>query len=151
MKKFLLLLFLLPLAIAGREIDEIIVHCTASGYMQDIGAAELRSYHTGVLGWDDIGYHYVIRLDGTVETGRDVALPGAHCRGHNAHSIGIVYVGGLDAQGHPADTRTEAQRIAMQGLVAELQLRFGNLRISGHRDYAPKACPCFDVEELRRK
>lgn len=159
MKKFLsglrryAILLILPcfllVPVYARKIDEIIIHCSATPYMTDIGTKEIRAYHTGILGWQDIGYHYVIRLDGTVELGRKVDIPGAHCRGHNSLSIGIAYIGGIDSLGRYADTRTEAQRIAMSGLIEELRRRFGDIIIRGHRDHNPaKACPCFEITDL---
>ena len=91
--------------------DAIIIHCSATRAEQDITAADIESWHRARGFWT-IGYHYVIRLDGTIEPGRDVTLDGAHCMGWNKRAIGICYVGGLDKDGRPADTRTDAQRTA---------------------------------------
>ena len=96
-------------------------------------------------GYTMIGYHYVILLDGTVEKGRPIKQIGAHCKGHNAHSIGICYIGGLDKEGRSKDTRTEQQRKAMKQLIADLQQRYPNATVHGHREFANKDCPCFDV------
>ena len=106
----------------------------------------IRRYHKS-LGWHDIGYHYVIYPDGSVHAGRPVEEVGAHCPGHNAQSIGIAYVGGLDADGHPADTRTEAQRLALLQLVKDLKEEHPITSIHGHNEYANRACPCFDVQQ----
>lgn len=128
-----------------RTINEIIVHCTATPRGRDIGAAQIDVWHKA-NGWNGIGYHYVVRLDGSIETGREEALAGAHCVGHNAHSIGVVYVGGLEADGKtPADTRTPAQKEAMVQLLRRLKGRYPGAVIRGHRDFAAKACPCFDA------
>lgn len=89
--------------------DTIIIHCSATRAGQDFTAADIDRWHRA-RGFRSIGYHFVIRLDGTIEPGRDVSLDGAHCTGWNRRSIGICYVGGLDKEGRPADTRTEAQR-----------------------------------------
>ncbi len=129
-----------------RQITEIIVHCTATRNHVDIGAAEIDSYHRA-RGFDSIGYHYVVRLDGRIENGRDEAIIGAHCLGHNAKSIGVAYVGGLDAEGNPEDTRTEAQKRSMLSLLRSLRRRYPRARIYSHRDFAAKACPCFDATE----
>ena len=128
-----------------RYINEIIIHCTATKAGTDIGVKEIRRYHKNVKGWSDIGYHYLVRLDGTVERGRYISQPGAHCLHHNAHSIGIAYVGGLDASGQPADTRTEAQRKALIQIIAKNVSMF-HCPVYGHRDFAPKECPCFDAK-----
>ena len=93
-----------------------------------------------------IGYHYVVRRDGQIEPGRPEWLTGAHCRNHNAHSIGVCYEGGLDIRGQPADTRTEAQKKALRRLLKALKERYPRALIVGHHDLNPlKACPCFDA------
>ncbi|MDE6288448.1 MAG: N-acetylmuramoyl-L-alanine amidase, partial [Muribaculaceae bacterium] len=89
--------------------------------------------------------HFIVRLDGRVEAGRPLAEVGAHCSGHNATSIGIAYVGGLDVAGNPRDTRTPAQRRALVELVNELVKEYPQAQVHGHRDFAAKACPCFDA------
>lgn len=129
-----------------RTINEIIVHCSASPEGLNVTAADIRRWHTVGNGWSDIGYHFVVRIDGTVEPGRPLAQPGAHCRGHNARSVGICYVGGLAADGRtPKDTRTPAQRAALLSLLRELKQQFPAAAIHGHRDFAAKACPSFDA------
>lgn len=127
-----------------RDIDLIVIHCTATRGSHDIGVAEIDSLHR-CRGFRSIGYHYVVRLDGTIETGRPESEAGAHCSGHNARSVGVVYCGGLDERNRPADTRTPAQRTAMLGLLRELRRRYPAAEIRSHRDFAPKACPCFDA------
>ncbi len=140
-----------------RKIDSIIIHCTATPEGRDVSVGEIRRWHLA-RGFADIGYHYVIGLDGTVETGRPVETQGAHCSGHNAHSIGICYVGGCSSDGKTAkDTRTAAQRESMLSLVRTLMRRYhlSPDSVHGHNEFANKACPCFDVRrwlygELRK-
>ncbi len=127
-----------------RKIDKIIVHCTATKAGSDIKAADVDRYHR-MRGFDCIGYHYLVCLDGTVEQGRAEELIGAHCKGRNANSIGVAYVGGLNSEGKPADTRTEAQRISLLTLLKDLKRRFPSAVICSHRNFAAKACPCFDA------
>ena len=127
-----------------RTIFEIIIHCTATKPLAHINVNDVRRWHQQ-RGFNDIGYHYLVLVDGTVETGRPLSAIGAHCKGHNAHSIGICYVGGLNDKGKPADTRTPAQREAMRSLLISLKHRFPDATIHGHRDFAAKACPCFDA------
>ena len=142
-----------------RTIDSIIIHCSATPYGKDFTAADINRWHRQ-RNFNGIGYHFVIRPDGTIENGRPVGKPGAHCLGWNNRSIGICYIGGLDADGRPADTRTDAQKKAMRELIARLQKEhFGIRTIIGHRDTSPdlngngqiepeefiKVCPCFDV------
>lgn len=127
-----------------RLINDIIIHCSATIEGQDVRAKDIKSYHVNQRGWRDIGYHYVVDLDGSVERGRPVSQPGAHCLGHNAHSIGICYIGGLDKIGKPKDTRTAAQRQSLLKLITKLTSIY-RCATHGHRDYAAKDCPCFDA------
>lgn len=128
-----------------RSIDKIILHCTATPAGREVSVDEIRRWHIE-RGFSDVGYHYVIHLDGTVSYGRPLPLPGAHCKGHNAHSIGVCYVGGCDKQMRPHDTRTAAQRTAMLQLVRHLKQQHPKATIHGHYEFARKACPSFDVE-----
>lgn len=128
-----------------RAINEIIVHCTASYEGQPMTVEAIRRMHVRERGWSDIGYHYVVYLDGSVHEGRNVNISGAHCTGHNTHSIGIVYVGGLLKNGKAADTRTPAQKAGLLKLLKELKRLYPKATIHGHREYANKACPCFDA------
>ena len=129
-----------------RIINDIIIHCSASPMGRDDSADDIRRWHRQ-QGWADIGYHYVVRLDGTVEYGRYVSKAGAHCRGHNAHSIGVCYVGGIGAHGRPCDTRTPAQKSALLKLVTQLIYKY-RCRVHGHNEYDKnKDCPCFDVQK----
>lgn len=128
-----------------RKITEIIIHCTATPEGKDFAVADIDRWHRE-RGWQGIGYHYVIYRDGTVHTGRSVSQPGAHCKGHNAHSIGVCYVGGLATDGKTAkDTRTPQQRTALRRLVADLLMQYPQAEVHGHSEFAPKACPSFDV------
>lgn len=128
-----------------RSITLIVVHCSANRAGSALRLADIDRHHRS-LGWKGCGYHYVIPTDGTLEEGRPEAEMGAHCRHHNRHSIGICYIGGLSADGTPADTRTEAQRATLRRLLASLHRRFPRALIVGHRDLDPlKACPCFDA------
>ena len=129
-----------------RKIDEIIIHCTASKEGQGLHAADIDRMHRA-NGWNGIGYHYVITLDGKVEKGRADDVTGAHTVGHNTRSIGVVYVGGLDRNGKAKDTRTFEQEQALYSLCCELVARHPGARLSGHNQWANKACPCFDVPE----
>ncbi len=128
-----------------RKITEIIIHCTATKAGRPVTVSDVDSWHRR-RGFRSIGYHYLVDLDGTVRPGRPEAEPGAHCLGHNAASIGIAYVGGLDSAGRPADTRTPPQREALRALVADLRRRFPAATVHGHNEFAPKSCPCFNVK-----
>lgn len=128
-----------------RKINEIIVHCTATAEGKNFKAADIDRWHKA-KGWNGIGYHHVVDLDGTVEQGRPENEVGAHCLKHNANSIGVVYVGGLASDGKtPKDTRTLEQKAALVKLLTELKHRYPNATIHGHRDFAAKACPSFDA------
>lgn len=129
-----------------RNITLIVIHCSAVPTWQQSSAADIDRWHRA-RGWKNgIGYHFVVRRDGTVEPGRRLGLIGAHCKGHNDHSVGICYEGGLNAQGRPADTRTPQQRVAMRMLITELHRAFPQALIVGHNVLDPmKSCPCFDA------
>ena len=129
-----------------RKINDIILHCSATKEGRDFTVADIDRWHKA-RGWRCIGYRFVIYRDGTVHTGRPIEQIGAHTSNHNARSIGICYVGGLDASGKPKDTRTPQQRAALRRLVTNLRKRFPNAAVHGHRDYTPKACPSFDVHK----
>lgn len=128
-----------------RDIKKIIIHCTATPRGREVTVSDIDRWHRA-RGWAGIGYHYVIYPNGAIHPGRPEHKAGAHCAGHNASSIGIVYVGGLETDGvTPADTRTEAQRSSIRTLVSGLRSRFPGATIHGHNEFAAKACPCFDV------
>lgn len=129
-----------------RIITLIIIHCSAVRPWQESGFREIDLWHRQ-KGWKyGCGYHYIIRRDGSVEEGRPIEQIGAHCLYRNDHSIGIVYEGGLDAKGEPADTRTEAQKVAMRELLERLHSEFPKAVIAGHNVFNPmKACPCFNA------
>ena len=129
-----------------RTITEIIIHCSATPEGKSFTVADIDQWHRQ-RGFRCIGYHYVISLDGSVHAGRPISEEGAHCQGHNAHSIGICYIGGLDSLGKPKDTRTPQQKKALKNLVNQLKNQYPNAKVHGHNEYAPKACPCFDVQE----
>lgn len=131
-----------------RKIDKIIVHCTATPEGRDVTVAQVTHWHRA-RGFRTIGYHYLVYLDGSVHRGRPVGEVGAHCLGQNARSIGVCYVGGIDRRTlQPKDTRTPAQRKALRELVARLRGQFPGATVHGHREFAAKACPCFDVKDL---
>lgn len=128
-----------------RKIDKIIIHCSDTPEERDDRAADIRRWHKA-RGFNDIGYHYVVDLDGTIEPGRDVTIAGAHAEGHNANSIGICYIGGADTDMKPKDTRTEEQKTALRLLLKYLVQKYPGAKIYGHRDFANKSCPSFDAK-----
>lgn len=129
----------------------IIIHCSATREGQDIKAKTIKQWHKA-RGFSDIGYHYIIDLDGTIEKGRDESLVGAHCVGKNAISIGICYIGGCDKNLKPKDTRTDAQKKAMKTLVHQLMGKY-NIPLNnvyGHYQFCSyKECPSVKIEQLR--
>lgn len=138
---------------SARKITEIIVHCTATPEGRNFTVADIRAGHLA-RGFVDIGYHYVIYLDGSVHEGRSIHQTGAHCAGHNQNSIGISYVGGVEADGRtPKDTRTKEQKAALVTLLADLckLYKLPVTRIFGHYQFANKACPSFRIEPLREE
>jgi N-acetyl-anhydromuramyl-L-alanine amidase AmpD len=134
-----------------RPINEIIIHCAATKPSMDIGADWIRRIHIQENKWRDIGYHYVIRRNGAVEEGRPIEQVGAHCNGHNNGTIGICLVGGITETGRPENNFTPAQFESVQLLINTLKSEFPSItKLSGHNDYANRACPCFNVHKKLR-
>jgi len=130
-----------------RNINKIIVHCTATPEGRDVSVDEIRRWHVDERGWSDIGYHWIITLSGAIEKGRPESRSGAHAKGFNKNSIGVCYVGGVDATMKPKDTRTEGQKETLRCLLEDLRERYPNAEIIGHRDVSSKACPSFDAKK----
>lgn len=135
-----------------RKINKIIVHCSATQEGRDLNAAEINRWHLK-RGFNGIGYHYVILLDGTIEYGRSIYKQGAHVKGENKGSIGICYIGGVESERGPngkwiaKDTRTPEQKESLLLLLKTLKKMHHEATIHGHNEFAAKACPCFNVEE----
>lgn len=129
----------------SRNITEIIVHCSATPEGKDYTVAQIRQWHLA-RGFADIGYHWVIYRDGSINAGRDESKIGAHCTGHNSNSIGVCYIGGCASNGTtPKDTRTDAQKTSLLNLLKQLKAKYPKATIHSHKDYANKACPSFDA------
>ena len=130
-----------------RNINKIIVHCSATPEGKAFSVDDIRRWHLQ-RGFADIGYHFVIYLDGSVHVGRPLAKAGAHCKGHNAHSVGVCYIGGCEAHSQkPKDTRTGEQKRSLVWLITELLQQFPNASVHGHKEFANKACPSFNASE----
>lgn len=126
----------------------IVVHCSASQPLPNIDAKTIDRWHRE-KGWQKIGYHFVIKTDGTVESGRAIDEVGAHVAGHNSNSIGICMVGGVDHDGKSVNNFKVAQFKALRKLINSLLVDYPNAVILGHRDFpnVKKDCPCFDVND----
>ena len=131
-----------------RRIDWLVVHCSATKEGANFKAKDINQWHKQ-KGWSQIGYNYVIDLDGTVEVGRDVDIVPAQVAGYNSHAIGICYVGGVDHQNKPKDTRTVQQKESLLKLLKNLKTLYPKAKIQGHRDFpkVAKACPSFDAKK----
>lgn len=141
-----------------REINLIVVHCSATRVDRDFTENDLEVCHRH-RGFNGAGYHFYIRKNGDIKNTRPLEKPGAHALGYNAHSIGICYEGGLDVRYRPADTRTEWQKHSLRVLIRTLLMDYPGCRVCGHRDLSPdrngdgrispeewvKECPCFEV------
>lgn len=143
-----------------RKITEIIIHCSATPDGKDYTVDDIRRWHKQ-RGYSDVGYHYIVYRNGQLVQGRDVNIIGAHVSGHNAHSIGICYIGGMNAENtQPEDTRTLRQKARLLSLLVDLRKLYPNAQIIGHRDLSEdkngngiiepsewmKACPSFDAK-----
>lgn len=134
-----------------KSTDWLVVHCAATRPSQDIGAKEIFGWHRK-QGFIAIGYHYVIRRDGTLETGRPDDVVGAHAVGANHNGIGICLVGGVDEKLQPEDNFTPAQFITLKELLSTLKAKYPTAKVIGHRDVpgTKKACPSFDAKAWAR-
>ena len=132
-------------------LEEIIVHCSATKAKSDIGAREIREWHMRDNNWSDIGYHFVIRRDGTLEIGRPISYVGSHAFGHNRQSIGICLVGGVDENLKPESNFTFRQFSCLHQTVNNLIITYPSItKALGHKDLpgVRKECPCFNVQEF---
>lgn len=128
-----------------KETNEIFVHCSATKPSMNVGVREIRQWHKE-KGWLDIGYHFVIRRDGTVEPGRDIDVVGSHVQNYNHDSVGVCLVGGVDDAGKFKANFTPQQMSALKELLVVLQRKYPGTVIRAHHDVAPKACPSFDLQ-----
>ena len=146
-----------------RKITGIVIHCSATEEGEDFDISDIDRWHKK-RGFNRVGYHFVIKLDGTIQTGRELSMIGAHVSGHNKNTIGICYIGGLGADKKAKDTRTDAQKESLRWLISAIKntIKGGAaFTVKGHRDYSPdqngdciiqtyeriKDCPCFEVME----
>ena len=128
-----------------RLVKEIIIHCSATREGQQVSVDTIRDWHLA-KGWNDIGYHFYIDLDGTINKGRDIDKIGAHCKGRNRNSIGICYCGGVEADGKtPKDTRTQEQKDSLLHVLKTVKAMYPEAVIYSHNEFANKACPSFDA------
>jgi N-acetylmuramoyl-L-alanine amidase len=127
-----------------RQINKIIIHCSATPEGRKTSAEEIKSWHLE-RGFSDIGYHYIVHLDGSISYGRNIDKIGAHSRGQNKMSIGVCYIGGLNECLDPKDTRTPQQKETLLILLKTLKKLHSKAVIYGHRDFSEKACPSFNA------
>ena len=144
----------------SRVMNTIVIHCSATKENKDYSSVDIKKWHLQ-RGFNDIGYHFIIKLDGTIEIGRSLDKVGAHVAGNNTGSIGICYIGGLDSKGKSKDTRTDEQKESLLNLINLLKKNINIKEIKGHRDFSKdlncdgkidkfeyiKDCPCFEVKD----
>ncbi len=131
-----------------RQINKIIVHCSATREGENVPVETIRKWHVDGRGWSDIGYHFYIDIYGDIYKGRDISRIGAHTKGLNRNSIGVCYCGGVEEDGKtPKDTRYDCQKEALLAVLRTLKAMYPEAKIHGHRDFANKACPSFDATE----
>lgn len=139
---------------ARRSTKYLVIHCSATRPSMDVGVKDIRQWHLA-QGWTDVGYHYVIRRDGTVQKGRSESEVGAHVANYNASSIGICMVGGVNQKDFrlPENNFTKEQFASLRDLLAVLLRKYPSAGVLGHRDFpkVAKACPSFDAREWARK
>ena len=122
----------------------IFVHCSATKPSMDVGVREISQWHRE-QGWLAIGYHFVIRRDGTIEEGRPVDVVGSHVKDWNSKSVGVCLVGGIDDKGKHEANFTPAQMHSLKEKLADLLDMYPDSEVKAHHDVAPKACPSFNL------
>lgn len=137
------------------KIEKIIVHALDTFPVMDVGLEFVRRVHVTENGWRDVGYHYIIRRDGTIELGRRCEannnyVPGAHVLGLNQNSLGIAMAGGKARKGgHPVANFTFAQYRTLERMYWQLSNEYPDAEWDGHYAADPsKVCPGFDVKAL---
>jgi len=130
-----------------RTINHLVVHCTATP--QTTTVQSIQRYWRENLKWKSPGYHFLIEANGTVHNLQPITLPSNGVAGHNANSIHVSYIGGVNTQNRPMDNRTEAQKTALLRILTDLKKQFPRAIIQGHRDFprVAKACPSFDAKK----
>lgn len=130
-----------------RNINKIIIHCSATREGQDVPVETIRDWHLA-RGWSDIGYHFYIEVDGAIKKGRNIEKMGAHTKGQNRNSIGVCYAGGVESDGKtPKDTRNESQKDSLRAVLRTLKAMYPHATIHSHNEFAAKACPSFDAAD----
>jgi len=136
----------MALPIKQRKIKEIILDCSLTTPDLNWGINELSAYERDRYGVKSTGYHFIVKKDGTIENGRPLYKPGVFCSGHNKHSIGICYIGGVDDNGKFSDTRTDLQKFALIRLINKLVLMYG-CEIKSIEVYTPSKKLGIDVQK----
>jgi N-acetylmuramoyl-L-alanine amidase len=136
-----------------KKTTAIVLHCSDTLPTQDVGVKEIRGWHINERGWKDVGYHGVIRRDGTYEPGRPTWSVGAHVEGHNSDTVAVCLVGGKGKKGWE-NNFTPAQWATLKTKVLPALIgRYKDAEVKGHRDFpgVTKKCPSFDVGEWWKK
>ena len=137
-----------------KKTDSIIIHCAATKVSMDIGYDEIRKWHVDQNGWDDVGYHFIIRRNGKLEKARPEGYSGAHAPSHNSRSIGICLVGGMADDGGPENNFTLEQFLTLKDLVNMIMEKYSDItEVLGHCDVQENKpnCPGFNVKEWLNK
>lgn len=123
------------------------MHCTGTSPMATLKG--IQDYWKNVRGWTKPGYHFIINSDGEVKQLLDIEQVSNGVQGYNSVSINVSYIGGIDANSKPSDTRTPQQKTALLNLLINLRLQYPKAIIQGHRDFpnVKKACPSFDAKK----
>ena len=132
-----------------RKIDEVIVHCSATGIHQDFDVSDIDRWHRE-RGFNGCGYHFYIKLSGQLQVGRDIEKAGAHCKGHNSNTVGVCFEGGLmEDMKTPWSKPTDNQMVTWGRLHDYFNRNIGVVKVSGHYQYSTKTCPNFNINLLK--
>lgn len=127
----------------AREVDRVFLHCSASDQPAHDDISVIRKWHVEGNGWADVGYHYFIKKDGTIQAGRPLEHNPAAQAPHNRRTIAICVHGLL------LEKFTTAQMTAVTNLCRAINDAYkGNVTFHGHREVARKTCPVFDYKAV---
>jgi len=124
-----------------KAVKLIVIHCADTKISMNVTVSDLHQWHVVENGWDEIGYHYYIKFDGTVHNCRDTQYAGAHCKSVNDISLAICLEGGYGG----GDNFTDLQKESLSYLINKIKADHPNAAVIGHNSIDDKACPSFDV------
>ena len=124
-----------------RKVHRVFIHCSASNHAHHDNIATMKSWHLA-RGFRDVGYHFFIQKDGTLEYGRDIEKTPVAQKGHNLNTLAICM------HGLKEKNFTEAQFETLKKLAQQIEHNYENISFHGHCEVSKKACPVFNYKKV---